>query len=96
MKRAYPTPLGTIIEDMMNRAANDPETRRQYIIGLWPKVAGTHVALYTTSIKLIGRSLHVYLSSASLKEQLGYLRETLKNQYNRIVGENVIDNIILH
>lgn len=96
MKRAYPTPLGSIIEDMLSRASNDPETRRQYIIGLWPKVAGEHIAGYTSSIKLIGRSLHIYLNSASLKEQLGYLRESLKNQYNRILGENAIDNIILH
>lgn len=96
MKRAYPTPLGTIIEDMLNRASNDPETRRQYIIGLWPKIAGEHIAQYTTSVQLIGRSLHVYINSASLKEQLGYLRATLATHYNNTLGENAIDNIILH
>lgn len=96
MKRAYPTPLGAIIEDMLSRAANDPETRRQYIIGLWPKVAGPHIARYTTSINLIGRSLHIYLNSASLKEQLGYMRDALTNHYNGMIGEKAIDNIILH
>ena len=96
MKRAYPTPLSAIIEDMLSRAATDPETRREYIIGLWPKVAGEHIARYTSAVKLIGRNLHVYIKSASLKEQLGYLRENLKTQYNRVLGESVIDNIILH
>ncbi len=96
MKRSEPLRLGSIIDMMRQRVAADPETRRQYLASLWPEVVGRHISSYTTSLRIEGRQMHVYLQSASLKEQLGYMREALVRQFNNAAGENAIDNIIFH
>ncbi|MBP3536462.1 MAG: DUF721 domain-containing protein [Muribaculaceae bacterium] len=96
MKRSEPLHIGTIIEMMKKRVAADPATRRQYLAALWPEIAGRHITAYTSSVRLDGHDLHVYISSASLKEQLGYMREALVKQFNDAAGENAIDNIIFH
>ena len=96
MKRTEPQPLGKVIDFMLARAVSDPSTRKAYLIGLWPRVAGEHIGEYTSEVQLKGRTLHVYITSASLKEQLGYMRQALVRQFNIKAGENAIDNIILH
>ena len=96
MKRSEPLMLGEILDQMMTRVAHDPETRRAYLESIWPRIAGEHIAAYTNQVRLEGRLLHVYVQSASLKEQLGYLREKLVRQFNEQAGESAIDNILLH
>lgn len=96
MKRSEPLRIDTIIDMMRQRVAADPDTRRQYLCALWPEVVGKHISSYTSSVRIEGRRLHVYLQSASLKEQLGYMREALTRQFNNAAGENAIDNITFH
>ncbi len=96
MNRAEPLRLGVILDMMRQRVANDPETRRQYLCALWPDVVGKHISSYTTRLYMEGRTLHAYIHSASLKEQLGYMRQALILQFNNAAGENAIDNIIFH
>lgn len=96
MKRTEPLLLGAILDDMIRRVSADPATRRSYLQSLWPQIAGPHVAAYTSRVSLEGRLLHVYVNSASLKEQLGYMRESLTAEFNTAAGESVIDNILIH
>lgn len=96
MKRSEPLPLGKVIDMMLSRAAADPATRMAYLTGLWPRVAGEHIGEYTSEVRITGRILHVYITSASLKEQLGYMRQAITKQFNILAGENVIDNIVIH
>ncbi len=96
MKKTEPLRLGVILDQMRRRVADDPETRRQYLIAIWPETVGKHISSYTSGVRLEGRVLHVFLRSASLKEQLGYMREALTEQFNRTAGENAIDNIVFH
>lgn len=96
MKRSEPLPIGQVINLMKQRVADNPELRTAYILSFWPRVAGPHIAAYTQSTRLEGRLLHIYITSASLKEQLGYMRQALVKQFNNAVGENAIDNIIIH
>ena len=96
MKRTEPLQIGQVIDMMMSRAAADPETRARFLAGIWPRIAGEHIAAYTSKVYFDKRMLHVYLTSASLKEQLGYMREALVVQFNNQAGENAIDNIIFH
>lgn len=88
--------LGQIIEKMLNDTGLRPKFEQRSVEALWPEVAGKHIASYTRRVRLDGRLLHIYIDSAALKEELGYLRDTLIAQINRIVGRKAVDNIIIH
>lgn len=96
MKRSQPQLLGAIIDQMLTMAERDPQSRTSYIQGLWPKVVGTHIAAYTTKVRLEGRVLHVYISSASLKEQLGYGRALITQKINELLDEPALDDVLIH
>ncbi len=96
MKRAQPLQIGQIIEKMINDTGLRPSLERRSVEAMWPEVAGKHIAAYTRRVYLDGKILHIYIDSAPLKEELGYLRETLASQINRIAGRRAVDNIIIH
>lgn len=96
MKRVEPMRLGEIIESMMAQYTVDPDVRRTYICGLWHKVAGEAISHYTRRVSLEGRTMHVFVDSASLKEMLGYLRGSLTEKINAAAGSYALDDIIIH
>jgi len=96
MKRSQPQLIGNIIEQMLAMAESDPRARTNYIQGLWPRIVGNHIAAYTTAVRLQERILHVYVSSASLKEQLGYSRPILVRKFNELLGEKYVDDVLIH
>lgn len=63
---------------------------------VWPQVVGKDIALYTGRIFVRDTTLHVYITSAPLKEELGYARDLLVKRLNEAVGAEVIDSIIIH
>ena len=73
-----------------------PAMQRRSVEAMWPEVAGKHIASYTRRVVLDGQILHIYIDSASLKEELGYLRDTLVTQINRLAGRHAVSNIIIH
>lgn len=96
MRRAQPLQLGQIIEKMLDDTGLRPAMQRRSVEAMWPEVAGKHIASYTRRVTLEGRTLHVYVDSAALKEELGYLRDTLVEQINRMAQRRAIDNILIH
>ena len=96
MKRTEPLILGDIIDKMIQSTGLRPQYQKRSVEALWPRIVGKHIASYTIRTRLEGRTLHVYISSAPLKEELGYLKETLCSQLNEAAEESLVDNIIIH
>ncbi|MDE6854368.1 MAG: DUF721 domain-containing protein [Muribaculaceae bacterium] len=96
MKRTEPLRIDEIIRRMIDATGMRPEYSRRSVESMWPAVAGRNIAAYTTRLYVKDRLLHVFISSASLKEELGYVRAQLARRLNDAVGADVIDNVILH
>ena len=63
---------------------------------LWPEIVGPGVNRYTTRRYVERGVMHVYITSAVLKNELSYIRTRLVEQINRAVGSDVITSIIFH
>ncbi|MDE5629718.1 MAG: DUF721 domain-containing protein [Muribaculaceae bacterium] len=96
MKRVEPLRLGEVIDQMIKATGLRPQMDRCNVESMWPRIAGKHIAAYTRRVQLDGRMLHVWLTSAALKEELGYIRELLAEQINKAAGSDAVDNIIIH
>lgn len=96
MKRTEPLQIGQIIQNMIDATGLRPELERRTAVNIWPDVVGKHLASYTGRIYVKEDVLHVHISSAVIKEELGYAREQLVDKINQAVGEDVIKQIILH
>lgn len=96
MKQSEPMRLDDIIEKMVTATGLRPQFEAHSIENVWPDVVGKQINAYTSRVYVRGRTLHVHLTSASLKEELGYMRELLVRQLNSAAGADVITNIAIH
>jgi predicted nucleic acid-binding Zn ribbon protein len=61
----------------------------------WDDVAGPMIARHTKGIRLYRGKLHVKVDSAPLRQELTYMRETLREILNRRAGREVVQEIML-
>ena len=96
MKRTEPKQIGQIIADALAQEGLTSVMAEQKACFLWPEIVGPGVNRYTTRRYVERGVMHVYITSAVLKNELSYIRTRLVEQINRAVGSDVITSIIFH
>ena len=96
MKKHYAMSVGEIIESAIARTANRDEYFRQQMCYLWQEVVGPTVNHYTMRRYVDGSTMHVYIASAPLKNELRFRSAELVATLNRMVGKDIIDTILFH
>ena len=96
MKRTYPRHIAAIINEAMERAGLTDSLNEQRASAAWADVVGASINRYTTRRYVDHGVLHVYLTSASLKNELGFVRDRLMDAINRWVGADVVKEIVFH
>lgn len=97
MKRTDPIRVGDIIRRVMQEEDTSGEMLRRQASYLWTEVVGPGINGYTYRRNVTpDGTLHVYISSAPLKNELSFMRTRLMNELNARVGADVITNIVIH
>lgn len=96
MKRTEPKILADIINESLQRDGLDTALAEQRALYMWPEIVGPGVNRYTTRRYVDHGIMHVYLSSAVLKNELSFHRSSLVEQLNRAAGADVISQIVFH
>ena len=96
MKRTDPKLLGDIIKENLKHYGIESDFNAQRAVYLWPEIVGPGVNRYTTRRFVDQGVLHVFISSASLKNELSFMRAGIVEALNVAVGANVITEIVLH
>lgn len=96
MKRTEAKCIKDIIDAAINDSGIASTFDEQKLCYLWPEVMGQSINRYTTRRYVENGVLHVYLSSAALKNELQFHRTRLVEELNKAAGRNVITNIIFH
>lgn len=96
MKRSEAKTVGEIFNDAMTQAGLGDTYDQQRASFLWPEIVGPTVNRMTTRRYIEDGVLHVYISSASLKSELSFLTDTLKQRINDSIGKQVVKSIVIH
>ncbi len=88
--------IGEIIDRMIDSTGMRPTVEKLNVESVWPAVVGPSIMAYTRRVWLDGKTLHVQLSSAALKEELGYMRDTLVKYINDTLGRKAVVAVIIH
>lgn len=88
--------VGEIIDSAIARTGNRDEYFRQQVCYLWQEVVGPIVNRYTMRRYVEGTTMHVYIASASLKNELRFRTADLVAELNRMVGKDIIEKIMFH
>lgn len=96
MKRTDAKAVIDIIKEYLERDGIDVRFNEQRAVYLWPEIVGPGVNRYTTRSFVDKGVLHVYISSAALKNELSFMRPQIIEAINTAVGTPVITEISLH
>ena len=97
MKRTEPKSFAEIFDENMARAGASDTMARHQACFLWPEIVGPGINKYTYKRYVDDTGcLHVYVSSALLKNELSYMRSQLVEQINKAVGSQALTDIIFH
>lgn len=96
MKRTEPKLFSEIFNDAMARVGAADAMAQHRACYMWPEIVGPGVNRYTFRRYVENGVLHVYISSASLKNELSFMRQSLLERLNDAVGSNAISEIVFH
>ena len=65
------------------------------VVALWADLMGPGVQAYTSSVKLIGNTLHVSLTSSVLREELNYGKDNIIAMLNDGLQKKCIKKLVL-
>lgn len=98
MKRTDPQQIGEIIQDVFERAGQKDNADRYRALVNWGNIVGGGINAMTTRRYVTEHGvMHVYISSASVKQDLMFQRERLVEELNRYAGVNdAIKELVIH
>lgn len=96
MRRTDPQSIKELIDKVLDDDSVRDVARAQRLSYMWPEIVGPGINRYTTRRYVADGALHVYLSSAPLKNELQFHRSRLVELLNQAVGADVINDIIIH
>ncbi|MDE7092142.1 MAG: DUF721 domain-containing protein [Muribaculaceae bacterium] len=97
MKKTYRKLFSEIFDSVVKQTSDSDNFLRQQASYLWTEIVGPGVNRYTSRRYVDDMGVfHVYITSAPLKNELSFHRETIRQKLNTLVGKDVINDIQLH
>ena len=96
MKRTEPISIKQLIDKVMLESDTREAMMQQRASYLWTEVVGAGVNRFTFRRYVDKGVLHVYFTSASLKNDLGFLRQNILKEINSRLGAEVLSDIVIH
>lgn len=98
MKKIEPQQIGDIINDVFRRSGQTGNVERHRALINWVNVVGTGVNQQTTRRYVTDNGeMHVYITSAAVKNDLMFMRTKLLEALNSYAGApDAIKDIIIH
>lgn len=96
MKRTEPISIKQLIDKVMLESDTREAMMQQRASYLWTEVVGAGVNRFTFRRYVDKGVLHVYITSASLKNDLGFLRQNILKEINNRLGAEVLSDIVIH
>lgn len=96
MKRSDPKSIGALIDELIDSCGARNTYEEQRLCYLWPEVMGPTINRHTARRWVDGGTLHVVITSAPLKSELGMMRSAIVARLNEAAGKTVITSIAFH
>ena len=93
-RRSNEQPLGEVIRELLSNYRLEGKLLQARIIEAWPEVTGKMITGHTKDLYFKGSKLFVKIDSPALKYELGYSKSKIIEELNKVVGEEVVKDIV--
>lgn len=87
--------LKNVLKDMVETYRLKSRLTQTRLQNVWETIMGKTISGYTKEIKLRKNTLYLTIDSATLKQELSYGKEKIKNVLNKELGEKLIEEVVI-
>lgn len=95
MKKTNDLPIGEVLQQMVRAFKLKDDLTKVTIENVWEEKMGRMIATYTRSLTLKNRVLYVVIESASLRSELHFGRDKIRQRLNEAIGEDFLSEVIV-
>ena len=95
MKKTNDLPIGEVLQQMVRAFKLKDDLTKVTIENVWEEKMGRMIATYTRSLTLKNRVLYVVIESASLRSELHFGREKIRERLNEAIGEDFLSEVVV-
>ncbi len=89
------SPIGDVLKEIIQLNKLQPGMDQISVADAWKNLMGNGVNTYTRNVILKGSTLYVELTSAVLREELGYGKEKIVRMINEELRRDVVRDVVL-
>jgi len=87
-------PLGEVIRELLSSYRLEGKLQQARVIEAWPEVTGKMITNHTKDMYFKGSKLFVKIDSPALKNELSYSKGKIIDELNKLVGEEIVTDIV--
>jgi predicted nucleic acid-binding Zn ribbon protein len=95
MKKTHDLPIAELLQQMVSSFKLKDDLTKVKIENVWEAEMGRMIATYTRSLTLKNRVLYVVIESASLRSELHFGRDKIRQKLNDAIGEEFLSEVIV-
>lgn len=89
------TPLGQVINEMIDAYHLNRKFDHTQVVNLWPKLMGKTIADRTKGVFMKDHKLFVTVESSALKQELHMNKDRIIHLFREKLGKDVVQEIVL-
>ena len=87
--------ISDAIQQFLDQSRIKGDIQALQIEEAWEQIMGKTIAKYTDKLQIIGDKLIITAHVAPLKNELIYQKEKIKQRVNEVVGQKVVNEVII-
>lgn len=95
IRRTQSRAIREVIEELLKSSGLDQKLKERELIRQWDEVVGVMVSRSTETIYIHDRKLFVTIRSSVIRNEMQMIREGIRLELNRRIGQVMIDEIII-
>ena len=95
IRRTQSRAIREVIEELLKSSGLDQKLKERELIRQWDEVVGVLVSRSTETIYIRDRKLFVTIRSSVIRNEMMMIREGIRLELNRRIGQVMIDEIII-
>ena len=84
------------LDDMVREFRLKPRLNESRLKDNWRRIVGNTIANHTSNVSLKGGKLYLTVDSPSLKQELTYSKDKIKELFNNEFGETVVTDVLIY
>jgi hypothetical protein len=95
MRRQNDQSLGELLKEWLANSSIRHRVYQYRIETIWKEKMGTTINQYTTEIKVVRNKVYLHIASASLRQEMAFSREKIRDMLNEELGERFVEEVIV-